>query len=147
MVGTRQLDQLLRHTRRAGRRRMQLFPGNFRGMSALLLGWAAKRSLRAGAKCVLVGDGEQLPEIAAGGIFAALVRRPDTVRLTESRNQQVERRALAAFRAHRIGTRRRTRSATQRVRATPVPQAAVIRRSWWSLAATRATAENGRDLQ
>jgi conjugative relaxase-like TrwC/TraI family protein len=36
---------------------------------------------------VLVGDPAQLPEIRAGGLFAALTRHPDTIHLTANRRQ------------------------------------------------------------
>lgn len=42
---------------------------------------------RAGAKTILVGDPRQLPEVEAGGLFAALVRRTQAVELTENRRQ------------------------------------------------------------
>ncbi len=50
---------------------------------------------------VLVGDPAQLPEIRAGGLFAALARHPDTITLTDNRRQAEpwERQALADLRA------------------------------------------------
>lgn len=50
---------------------------------------------------VLVGDPAQLPEIGAGGLFAAVARHPDTITLTDNRRQAEvwERRALADLRA------------------------------------------------
>ncbi len=42
----------------------------------------------AGAKLVLVGDHRQLPEIEAGGAFAALVHRIGAAHLTENRRQE-----------------------------------------------------------
>ena len=42
---------------------------------------------RAGAKVVLVGDHRQLPEIDAGGAYAALTRRLDPIVLTHNRRQ------------------------------------------------------------
>jgi len=36
---------------------------------------------------VLVGDPAQLPEIGAGGLFAALARHPETITLTDNRRQ------------------------------------------------------------
>jgi len=76
MVGTRQLAELVDHTHTAG------------------------------AKLVLVGDPRQLPEINAGGTFAAIARRVRPVRLTENRRQHDpdHKAALAAMRqldAHR----------------------------------------------
>jgi conjugative relaxase-like TrwC/TraI family protein len=60
---------------------------------------------RAGAKAVLVGDPRQLPEIAAGGAFAAIVGRIGSIELTENRrqNQAWERSALDALRVGRAG--------------------------------------------
>ncbi|HVU74592.1 MAG TPA: MobF family relaxase [Mycobacteriales bacterium] len=51
-------------------------------------------------KLVLVGDPLQLPEIGAGGLFAALADRPDTLRLTSNQRQSAgwERVALARYR-------------------------------------------------
>lgn len=53
-----------------------------------------------GAKVVLVGDARQLPEIAAGGLFAHLADGPDAVRLVGNRRQREawERAALADLR-------------------------------------------------
>ncbi|MCA1842673.1 MAG: AAA family ATPase, partial [Actinobacteria bacterium] len=70
MVGTRQLARLLEHAHAVG------------------------------AKVVLVGDHHQLAEIEAGGAFAGLVGRLETVELTENRRQQQrwERDALAELR-------------------------------------------------
>jgi hypothetical protein len=45
---------------------------------------------RTGAKAVLVGDPRQLPEIAAGGLFAALTTRLPTIELNDNRRQQHE---------------------------------------------------------
>ena len=71
MVGTRKLARLAGHTERAG------------------------------AKLVLVGDHRQLPEIAAGGAFAALAKTVPTTELTENRRQVEpwEREALAHLRS------------------------------------------------
>lgn len=54
-----------------------------------------------GGTLVLVGDPAQLPEIGAGGLFAAVARHPDTITLTDNRRQTEawERRALADLRA------------------------------------------------
>ncbi len=50
-----------------------------------------------GAKVVLVGDPKQLPEIEAGGLFAALAHRLGYAELTENRRQQdPEERAVAS---------------------------------------------------
>jgi conjugative relaxase-like TrwC/TraI family protein len=70
MVGTRQLARLLQHAQAAG------------------------------AKVVLTGDHHQLPEIDAGGAFAALAVRLDAVSLSENRRQieAWERDALAELR-------------------------------------------------
>lgn len=43
-----------------------------------------------GAKAVLVGDPRQLPEIAAGGLFAALTERQPVIELRDNRRQQHE---------------------------------------------------------
>jgi len=45
---------------------------------------------RTGAKAVLVGDPKQLPEIAAGGLFAALTERQPVIELKDNRRQQYE---------------------------------------------------------
>lgn len=45
---------------------------------------------RTGAKAVLVGDPKQLPEIAAGGLFAALTERQPVIELKDNRRQQHE---------------------------------------------------------
>jgi conjugative relaxase-like TrwC/TraI family protein len=59
------------------------------------------RTRSAGGTLVLVGDPAQLPEIGAGGLFAALARHPDTVVLTDNRRQTEawERAALGDLRA------------------------------------------------
>jgi conjugative relaxase-like TrwC/TraI family protein len=61
----------------------------------------ADHARRAGAKLVLVGDPEQLPEIGAGGAFRALCARIDPVVLIENRRQrrQADRALLAHWRA------------------------------------------------
>jgi conjugative relaxase-like TrwC/TraI family protein len=71
MVGTRKLTRLLDH------------------------------AAQADAKVVLVGDHHQLPEIEAGGAFAALTRRLDTSHLVDNRRQVEpwEREMLAELRA------------------------------------------------
>jgi conjugative relaxase-like TrwC/TraI family protein len=58
----------------------------------------------AGAKLVLVGDPQQLPEIDAGGAFRALVARTDPIVLTENRRQRREpdRRLLELWRAGHV---------------------------------------------
>ncbi len=43
-----------------------------------------------GAKVVLVGDPKQLPEIAAGGLFAALTRQQPVIELRDNHRQQHE---------------------------------------------------------
>ena len=55
----------------------------------------------AGGTLILVGDPAQLPEIGAGGLFTALTRHPNTIKLTDNRRQAEpwERRALADLRA------------------------------------------------
>jgi len=56
---------------------------------------------RAAGTLVLIGDPAQLPEIRAGGLFAALARHPDTIVLADNRRQTEpwERRALTDLRA------------------------------------------------
>ena len=58
---------------------------------------------QSGARLVLVGDTEQLPEIDAGGLFAALAHHPDTQRLSSNvrQNQEWEQQALQALRHNR----------------------------------------------
>lgn len=58
----------------------------------------------ADGKLVLVGDPAQLPEIGAGGLFAALANRPMTIRLTGNERQQQpwERAALRQLREGNI---------------------------------------------
>jgi conjugative relaxase-like TrwC/TraI family protein len=58
-----------------------------------------------GAKVVLVGDKRQLPEIAAGGLFARLADSPGAVRLVGNRRQREtwERAALADLRDGDVG--------------------------------------------
>jgi conjugative relaxase-like TrwC/TraI family protein len=71
-----------------------------RDLAALL-----EATRRAGAKAVLVGDPRQLPEIAAGGAFAAIIERVGAIELTENRRQHQawERNALDALRMGRAG--------------------------------------------
>jgi conjugative relaxase-like TrwC/TraI family protein len=45
---------------------------------------------RAGSKVVLVGDPRQLPEIAAGGLFAGLIARQPVLELHDNRRQREE---------------------------------------------------------
>lgn len=58
-----------------------------------------------GARLILCGDTEQLPEINAGGLFKALADQPETLRLTGNVRQanDWERYALADLRAARVG--------------------------------------------
>jgi ATP-dependent exoDNAse (exonuclease V) alpha subunit len=51
-------------------------------------------------KLALIGDPHQLPEIGAGGVFAALAERPETIRLAGNQRQQEpwEREALRRLR-------------------------------------------------
>ena len=64
--------------------------------------WAAER---AGAKVVLVGDTEQLPEIDCGGLFRGLLIRLGGIQLAENRRQvdRWEREALVLLRAGDAG--------------------------------------------
>lgn len=59
---------------------------------------------RAGATVLLVGDPKQLPEVEAGGLFAALANRLDVIHLTENRRQRdpIERAALDELRAGHV---------------------------------------------
>jgi len=61
-------------------------------------------STRAGAKVIVVGDPKQLPEIQAGGLFAALARRLGHHNLVDNRRQldPVERFALVDLREGRV---------------------------------------------
>lgn len=56
-----------------------------------------------GARLLLVGDTDQLPEIDAGGLFAAIAQHPDTRRLNANvrQHQEWEQRALQALRHNR----------------------------------------------
>jgi conjugative relaxase-like TrwC/TraI family protein len=76
-------------------------PGPLDGRTVLIIdeaGTAGTRDLarllaevhRTGAKVVLSGDAKQLPEIAAGGLFAALIARQPTIELKDNRRQQHE---------------------------------------------------------
>jgi ATP-dependent exoDNAse (exonuclease V) alpha subunit len=62
-------------------------------------------SARAGAKVIVVGDPKQLPEIQAGGLFAALASRLGHQDLVDNRRQvdPAERTALVDLREGRIG--------------------------------------------
>ena len=69
------------------------------GTRALGRLWAAAEA--AGAKLVLAGDNRQVPEVEAGGAFAALAKALSAPELTENRRQaeEWEREALAELRA------------------------------------------------
>ncbi|MEZ5141822.1 MAG: AAA family ATPase [Acidimicrobiales bacterium] len=71
----------------------------------------------AGAKLVLVGDPAQLPEIDAGGAFAALTERLDPIRLVDNRRQvhHWERGALDDLRSGRIAAAVATYQQRQRI--------------------------------
>lgn len=73
---------------------------------------------------VLVGDPAQLPEIGAGGLFAALARHLDTIRLTDNRRQTAEweRRALSDLRAGDPDAAVATYAQHGRVHAAPTDQ-------------------------
>ena len=92
MVGTRQLAQLVEETESAG------------------------------AKLVLVGDPRQLPEIKAGGTFAALAERLGAFELTENRRQREhwERFALDALRNGRAEVALATFGRAGRVHVSPM---------------------------
>jgi hypothetical protein len=76
-------------------------PGGLDGRTVLLIdeaGTAGTRDLArllaevhcTGAEVVLSGDAKQLPEIAAGGLFAALTAHQPTIELKDNRRQQHE---------------------------------------------------------
>lgn len=76
-------------------------PGGLDNRSVLVIdeaGTAGTRDLaaildeveRCGAKVVFVGDPKQLPEIAAGGLFAGLIARQPTIELRDNRRQREE---------------------------------------------------------
>ena len=96
MVGTRKLDQILEHAHRTR------------------------------AKVVLVGDHHQLPEIEAGGAFAALIERLGTVTLQENRRQTnpTERAALGELRAGDIDDALSLLNATGNIHQHPTRTAA-----------------------
>jgi ATP-dependent exoDNAse (exonuclease V) alpha subunit len=70
---------------------------------------------------VLVGDPAQLPEIGAGGLFAALARHRDTIVLTDNRRQTEpwERRALADLRTGDSNAALAAYAAHQRLHTAP----------------------------
>ncbi len=63
---------------------------------------ALMRSLRRGARLILIGDSDQLPSVGAGNVFADLIsaERIKTVRLTEIFRQSKE--SLIVINAHKI---------------------------------------------
>ena len=79
------------------------------------------------AKVVLVGDTRQLPEIDAGGAFAALARALSRVRLVENRRQVdlEHRQAIAAFRDGDIATLLGWYNRLGDLRSYPDPEAAI----------------------
>lgn len=91
MVGTRELHRLLAHTAAAD------------------------------AKLVLVGDPQQLPEINAGGLFAALAEQLPALSLTDNQRQRElwERQALEQFRAGLTGPALAAYAAHDRIHIAP----------------------------
>jgi ATP-dependent exoDNAse (exonuclease V) alpha subunit len=93
----------------------------------------------AGAKVILVGDPRQLPEIAAGGALAALIRRVGAIELTENRRQREawERGALDALRFGRPTVALATYERAGRIETAPTmteTQASLV--AHWGLAFT-----------
>jgi conjugative relaxase-like TrwC/TraI family protein len=88
----------------------------------------ARATAEAGAKLVLVGDPRQLPEIEAGGAFAALVQTCDAVVLSENRRQRdrVERRVVRDLRHGRTGRALRRLQRHGRVVLSGDPRGAMI---------------------
>lgn len=76
-----------------------------------------------GGKLVLLGDPHQLPEIGAGGLFAALAARPDTIQLTGNQRQHAawERDALATLRAGDVPTALDAYSRHRRIHTAATP--------------------------
>lgn len=76
-----------------------------------------------GGKLVLLGDPHQLPEIGAGGLFAALAARPDTIQLTGNQRQHAawERDALATLRAGDVTTALDAYSRHRRIHTAATP--------------------------
>ena len=91
----------------------------------------------AGAKVVLVGDHQQLPEIDAGGTFRALVARCDPIVLTENRRQREEwaRRMLALLRHGHVHDGLELASEYGAVVVAPTSEAAQTQlvRDWWQV--------------
>jgi conjugative relaxase-like TrwC/TraI family protein len=110
MVGTRKLDRLLTH------------------------------AARADAKVVLVGDARQLPEIDAGGAFAALAHRLGTTELVDNRRQTAtwERAALDQLRAGTITTALDAYRTHDRIHLTPTAEATrqQLVDDWWTARTT-----------
>ena len=90
------------------------------------LGRLFGRASATGAKVVLVGDHRQLPEIAAGGAFAALAERLDAVELTENRRQseQWERTGLAELRSGEVARALEAYGDHERLHVAPNAEAA-----------------------
>jgi hypothetical protein len=88
----------------------------------------AHAAQNSGTKLVLVGDPRQLPEINAGGAFAALARTLDPVVLSENRRQRdrVERRVVRDLRHGRTGRALRRLHRHGRVVLSGDPRAAMI---------------------
>ena len=85
---------------------------------------------------MLVGDDRQLPEIQAGGLFAALADRLGALELTEVRRQHEawDRDALAALRDGDVERFARTYYEKGRIVAAPTADAAraALVDDWWA---------------
>jgi conjugative relaxase-like TrwC/TraI family protein len=88
----------------------------------------AHAACSSGVKLVLVGDPRQLPEINAGGAFAALARTMPAVTLSENRRQRdrVERRVVRDLRHGRTGRALRRLQRHGRVVLSADPRAAMV---------------------
>ena len=95
----------------------------------------ASAAARAPARLVLVGDDRQLPEIDAGGAFAALAQQEGAGALGQVRRQDQawERDALAQLRGGDVGAFARTYVERDRVVAAPTAAAArtALVDDWW----------------
>jgi conjugative relaxase-like TrwC/TraI family protein len=86
-------------------------------------------SARSGTKLVLVGDPRQLPELEAGGAFAALADALGASHLVENRRQRdrVERAVTSGLRGGRVSTALRRLRKHGRVVLARDPRAAMVR--------------------
>jgi ATP-dependent exoDNAse (exonuclease V) alpha subunit len=90
---------------------------------------------RWGAQVVAVGDPRQLPEVGAGGAFAALARQLPAIELTENRRQQEawERDALAELRSGSVADAVSAYERAGRVSMTATAEQAreALVEAWW----------------